>query len=59
MFRLSENYGHYIAVSKKQAGGAGYGQRHIVGLLFAGSGAATIVNPIDEVLSALNVRLAL
>lgn len=31
----------------------------VVGLLFAGSDAATIVNPIDEVFSALNVQLAL
>jgi hypothetical protein len=33
--------------------------RRVVGLLFAGSDAATIVNPIDEVFSALNVELAL
>ena len=32
---------------------------NVVGLLFAGSEAATIINPIDEVLSALNVDLAL
>lgn len=31
----------------------------VVGLLFAGSDAATIINPIDAVLSALNVELAL
>ncbi len=31
----------------------------VVGLLFAGSNVATIFNPIDEVLSALNVELAL
>jgi hypothetical protein len=31
----------------------------VVGLLFAGSDAVTIVNPIDEVLSALNAELAL
>jgi hypothetical protein len=31
----------------------------VAGLLFAGSDAATIINPIDEVLSALNVELAL
>jgi hypothetical protein len=31
----------------------------VVGLLFAGSEGATIINPIDEVLSALNVELAL
>jgi hypothetical protein len=31
----------------------------VVGLLFAGSDAATIINPIDEVLSALNVELVL
>jgi len=32
---------------------------NVVGLLFAGSEAATIINPIDEVLSALNVGLVL
>jgi hypothetical protein len=31
----------------------------VVGLLFAGSDAATIINPIDEVFSALNVEVAL
>jgi hypothetical protein len=31
----------------------------VVGLLFAGSEAATIINPIDAVFSALNVELAL
>lgn len=30
----------------------------VVGLLFAGSGAATVINPIDEVFSALNIGLA-
>jgi len=30
-----------------------------VGLLFAGSDATTIMNPIDAVLSALNVEVAL
>ena len=33
--------------------------RRVVGLLFAGSGAATVLNPIDWVLSALNVELIL
>lgn len=33
--------------------------RRVVGLLFAGSNAATIINPIDGVLSALSVELAL
>jgi hypothetical protein len=33
--------------------------RRVVGLLFAGSDGATIINPIDEVLSALDVELAL
>jgi hypothetical protein len=33
--------------------------RRVVGLLFAGSEAATIINPIDEVFAALNVELAL
>jgi hypothetical protein len=32
---------------------------HVVGLLFAGSDGATIINPIDEVLSTLNVELVL
>jgi hypothetical protein len=32
---------------------------HVVGLLFAGSDGATIINPIDEVFSALNVELML
>jgi len=31
--------------------------KRVVGLLFAGSDATTIMNPIDEVLSALNVEL--
>jgi hypothetical protein len=31
----------------------------VVGLLFAGSDATTIINPIDEVLSALNVEVAI
>jgi S1-C subfamily serine protease len=30
----------------------------VIGLLFAGSDAATIINPIDEVLAALGVELA-
>lgn len=33
--------------------------KRVVGLLFAGSEAATIINPIDEVFAALNVELAL
>jgi hypothetical protein len=32
-------------------------ERRVVGLLFAGSDAATIINPIEEVLSALNVEI--
>jgi len=32
--------------------------RQVVGLLFAGSDAATVINPIDEVFSALNIELA-
>jgi hypothetical protein len=32
--------------------------RRVVGLLFAGSEVTTIINPIDEVLSALNVEVA-
>jgi hypothetical protein len=31
--------------------------KNVVGLIFAGSEAATIANPIDVVLSALNVEL--
>jgi hypothetical protein len=34
-------------------------EKRVVGLLFAGSDVATVINPIDEVLSALNVTLAL
>jgi hypothetical protein len=34
-------------------------EQRVVGLLFAGSGAATVINPIDAVLTALNVELAL
>ncbi len=33
--------------------------KRVVGLLFVGSDAATIINPIDEVFAALNVELAL
>jgi S1-C subfamily serine protease len=33
--------------------------QQVVGLLFAGSTGATVINPIDAVLTALNVELAL
>jgi hypothetical protein len=34
-------------------------EKRVVGLLFAGSEAVTIINPIDQVLAALNVELVL
>ncbi len=58
MSRLSGNCGHYVAASEEQEGSAGYGQTDR-GFLFASSSAATIINPIDEVLSALSLELAL
>ena len=33
--------------------------KRVVGLLFAGSDATTIINPIDAVLAALNVQAVL
>lgn len=55
--------GQLVASPMSQGGDSGSAvldmSRRVVGLLFAGSDAATIINPIDEVLSALNVELAL
>jgi hypothetical protein len=55
--------GQIIAGPMSQGGDSGSAvldmDRRVVGLLFAGSDAATIINPIAEVLSALNVELAL
>lgn len=55
--------GQLIASPMSQGGDSGSAildmDRKVVGLLFAGSEAATIINPIDEVLSALDVELAL
>jgi hypothetical protein len=55
--------GQIIASPMSQGGDSGSAvldmDKRIVGLLFAGSDAATIINPIDEVFSALNVELAL
>ncbi|MFQ6100417.1 MAG: trypsin-like serine protease [Anaerolineae bacterium] len=55
--------GQLVAGPMSQPGDSGSAvldmDKQVVGLLFAGSDAATIINPIDEVLSALNVELAL
>jgi hypothetical protein len=55
--------GQIIASPMSQGGDSGSAvldmDDRIVGLLFAGSDAATIINPIDEVFSALNVELVL
>jgi hypothetical protein len=55
--------GQLVAGPMSQPGDSGSAvldmERRVVGLLFAGSDAATVINPIDEVLSALNVHLAL
>jgi hypothetical protein len=55
--------GQLIASPMSQGGDSGSAildkDRRVVGLLFAGSGAVTILNPIGEVLSALEVELAL
>jgi len=55
--------GQLVAGPMSQPGDSGSAvldmDERVVGLLFAGSNAATIINPIDEVLSALNVELAL
>jgi hypothetical protein len=55
--------GQMIASPMSQGGDSGSAvldmDKRVVGLLFAGSDAATIINPIDEVFAALNVELAL
>jgi len=55
--------GQLVAGPMSQAGDSGSAvldmEERVVGLLFAGSNAATIMNPIDLVLSALNVEVAL
>ena len=55
--------GQLMAGAMSQPGDSGSAvldmDRRVVGLLFAGSNVVTIMNPIDEVLSALNVELAL
>lgn len=55
--------GQLVASPMSQPGDSGSAvldmDRRVVGLLFAGSEAATIISPIDEVLAALNVELAL
>ncbi len=55
--------GQMLAGPMSQPGDSGAAildtDRRVVGLLFAGSEAATVINPIDEVLSALDVELAL
>ncbi len=55
--------GQLVAGPMSQPGDSGSAvldmDRRVVGLLFAGSNAATIINAIDEVLSALSVELAL
>lgn len=55
--------GQLVAGSMSQPGDSGSAvldmDKRVVGLLFAGSDATTIINPIDAVLSALNVQVAL
>jgi len=55
--------GQLVAGPMSQPGDSGSAvldmEGRVVGLLFAGSSVATILNPIDEVLSALNVEVAL
>ena len=55
--------GQLVAGAMSQPGDSGSAvldmDKRVVGLLFAGSNVTTIVNPIDEVLSALNVDVAL
>ena len=55
--------GQLVAGPLSQPGDSGSAvlgmDRRVVGLLFAGSDAATVINPIDEVFQALNVELAL
>ena len=53
--------GQLVAGPMSQPGDSGSAvldmDKRVVGLLFAGSDAATIINPIDAVLAALNVKL--
>lgn len=53
--------GQLVASPMSQPGDSGSAvldeRRRVVGLLFAGSDAATVINPIGEVLSALNVEI--
>ncbi|HID88817.1 MAG TPA: hypothetical protein EYP52_03805 [Anaerolineae bacterium] len=55
--------GQLVASPMSQPGDSGSAvldmEEHVVGLLFAGSDAATIINPIDEVLTALDVEIAI
>jgi len=55
--------GQLIAGPMSQPGDSGSAvldmDRRVIGLLFAGSDAATVINPIGPVLVALNVELAL
>lgn len=55
--------GQLVAGAMSQPGDSGSAvldmDKRVVGLLFAGSNVATIINPIDEVFAALNVELAL
>ncbi|MGD8245548.1 MAG: hypothetical protein PVG25_04455 [Anaerolineae bacterium] len=55
--------GQLVASAMSQGGDSGSAildmEGRVLGLLFAGSTAATILNPIDEVFSALDVELAL
>jgi hypothetical protein len=55
--------GQIVASPMSQGGDSGSAvldmEGCVVGLLFAGSDGATIINPIDEVFSALNVELVL
>jgi hypothetical protein len=55
--------GQIIAGPMSQGGDSGSAlldmDKNVVGLVFAGSEASTIANPIDQVLSALNVELVL
>ena len=54
--------GQLIASPMSQPGDSGSAvldmERRVVGLLFAGSDASTVLNPIEEVLRALNVEVA-
>ena len=55
--------GQLVAGAMSQPGDSGSAvldmDKRVVGLLFAGSDVITIINPIDEVFTALNVELAL